>query len=208
MPVAASKFEFEHAPDGPCCPSAVSSAETGETGIMSCMRALVIAKDSPTSQKLKRLLELNSFDCLQVADWIEAIRWSTDESLDLIVTELSSAGWKGDRVFELVERGAFGKTPPPMIVLTSEVCNFGPTDTFSGIARIAPLPPSFGKSDLACALEAFFSENDPRGLQCDSIGQWQFLGRPGRARSSGAFGSFDRLALTDEGAGTRKVRRE
>jgi DNA-binding response OmpR family regulator len=82
------------------------------------MRALVIAKDSPTIQKLKQLLGQSYFDCLQAEDWIEAIRWSTDESLDLIVTELNSAAWKGDKVFELAERGAFGESPPPMIVLT------------------------------------------------------------------------------------------
>ena len=122
MAFAAFRFEIEHAHDGPFCRSAVSSAETGETGMMACKRALVIAKDSPTSQKLKQLLGQSSFDCLQADDWIEAIRWSTDESLDLIVTELNSTVWNGDRVFELVERGAFGKTPPPMIVLVSEAC--------------------------------------------------------------------------------------
>ncbi len=161
MPEAASKFAFEHAHDGPCSRSAVSSAEPDKPGMMACMRALVIAKDSPTIQKLKQLLGQSSFDCLQAEDWIEAIRWSTDESLDLIVTELNSAVWKGDKVFELAERGAFGESPPPMIVLTSEVGNFESTDRFSRIARLAPLPPSFGKSDLACALETLFSENDP-----------------------------------------------
>lgn len=163
MAVAASRFGFEHAPGGPCCRFAVSSAEPGKPGMMACMRALVIAKDSPTIQKLKQLLEQSSFDCLQVEDWIEAIRWSTHESLDLIVTELNSAVWKGDRVFELVERGAFGEIPPPMIVLTSDVGNFQSTDRFSRITRIAPLPPSLGKFDLACALDTLFSENDPCG---------------------------------------------
>ena len=163
MPLTASKFEFEHAPDGPCCRSAVSGGETGETRVIACMRALVIAKDSPTIQKLKHLLEQSSFDCLQVEDWIEAIRWSTDESVDLIVTELNSAVWKGDRVFELVERGAFGEIPPPMIVLTIDVGNFQSTDRFSRIAKIAPLPPSFGKFDLAFALETLFSGNDHDG---------------------------------------------
>lgn len=118
MPEAASKFAFEHAHDGPCSRSAVSSAEPDKPGMMACMRALVIAKDSPTIQKLKQLLGQSYFDCLQAEDWIEAIRWSTDESLDLIVTELNSAAWKGDKVFELAERGAFGESPPPMIVLT------------------------------------------------------------------------------------------
>ena len=207
MAVAASRFGFEHAPDGLCCRFAFSSAEPGKLGMIECMRALVIAKDSPTTQKLKQLLGQSSFDCLQADDWIEAIRWSTDESLDLIVTELNSTVWNGDRVFELVERGAFGKTPPPMIVLASEVGNSGSTDRFSTVTRIATLAPSFGRSDLACALETLFSENDPRGQQCDSVGQWQFLARPGRARSSGAFGSFDRRSRADEGAGTGNLRR-
>jgi hypothetical protein len=194
MALAASRFGFEHAPDGPFCRSAVSSADTGETGMMACMRALVIAKDSPTTQKLKQLLGQSSFDCLQADDWIEAIRWSTDESLDLIVTELNSTVWSGDRVFELVERGAFGKTPPPMIVLAGEVCNFESIDRFTRATRVAPLPSSFGKSDLACALETLFSEDDPRGRQCESAGQWQFTGRPGRARA-------------DVGAGMLNLRR-
>jgi hypothetical protein len=194
MALAASRFGFEHAPDGPFCRSAVSSADTGETGMMACMRALVIAKDSPTTQKLKQLLGQGSFDCLQADDWIEAIRWSTDESLDLIVTELNSTVWKGDRVFELVARGAFGKTPPPMIVLVSEACSFESTDRFSGATRIAPLPSGFGKSDLDRALETLFSEDGPRGRQSDSAAQCQFPDRPGRARA-------------DVGAGTLNLRR-
>jgi len=194
MALAASRFGFEHAPDGPFCRSAVSSADTGETGMMACMRALVIAKDSPTTQKLKQLLGQGSFDCLQADDWIEAIRWSTDESLDLIVTELNSTVWKGDRVFELVARGAFGKTPPPMIVLVSEACSFESTDRFSGATRIAPLPSGFGKSDLDRALETLFSEDGPRGRQSDSAAQWRVPDHPGRARA-------------DVGAGTLNLRR-
>lgn len=194
MAVAASRFGFEHAPEGLCCRFAFSSAEPGKLGMIECMRALVIAKDSPTTQKLTQLLEQSSFGCVQAEDWIEAIRWSTDESLDLIVTELNSTVWNGDRVFELVERGAFGKTPPPMIVLVSEVCNSESTDRFSRATRIAPLPSSFGKSDLACALDTLFSEDGPRGRQCDSAAQWQFPDRPGRARA-------------DEGAGTGNLRR-
>jgi hypothetical protein len=194
MAEAAARFGFEHAPDGLCCRFAFSSAEPGKLGMMACMRALVIAKDSPTTQKLKQLLGQSSFDCVQAEDWIEAIRWSTDESLDLIVTELNSTLWKGDRVFELIERGAFGKTPPPMIVLAGEVCNFESTDRFSRATRIAPLPSSFGKSDLACALETLFSEDGPPGRQCDSAAQCQFPDRPGRARA-------------DVGAGTLNLRR-
>lgn len=140
-----------------------------------CKRALVIANNSPKVQELKQLLEQSSFECLQAEDWIEAMRWSTADSPDLIVTEPISAVWKGDKVFELVERGAFGAIPPPMIVLTGEVLSVGSPEMFSTISRIAPLPPSFGKSDLAYALEMLFSESNLGGQQYDSVGQGLLL---------------------------------
>jgi hypothetical protein len=119
--------------------------------------------------------EQRSFECLQVEDWIEAIRWTTAQSLDLIVTELTSAVLKGDKVFELVSRAASWAIPPPVIALASEVIKFEPTEEFPKIARIAPLPRSLGKSDLACAIETAFSESELGGRHCDGIAQWQFL---------------------------------
>lgn len=91
-----------------------------EFGPRALLRALVVDPDQRARQKTKSLLHGEGFDSELTGDGIEALQYASALRVDLVVTELEMPRMSGYELVDLIGRGAFGSSPPPIIICSED----------------------------------------------------------------------------------------
>lgn len=93
--------------------------------------ALVVGGTVRARRYLKSCLGALGFDCFEADNGIDALRYCSEFGVDLIITQKAMPLMDGGELLSLVNRGAFGANPPPVIAWTE--------------GDDGPRPPSGGK---------------------------------------------------------------
>lgn len=87
-----------------------------DLGDLRCLCALIVGGTCEARAELAALLEMCGFDCVEAADGIEALRFSSDLGIDLVVAAAEMPRLNGEELLSLIERGVFGPKPPPTLL--------------------------------------------------------------------------------------------
>ncbi|MDP3493642.1 MAG: response regulator [Hyphomonadaceae bacterium] len=85
------------------------------------MRALIVDADSDARLQVSKLLDECGFDSVGAADGVDALRSMSDFAIDLIVAEISLPRLDVVQLIHIIRNGAFGPTPPPMIICSARL---------------------------------------------------------------------------------------
>ena len=91
-----------------------------ELGQRALLRAVVVDPDQRARQKIKSLLRSEGFESALTGDGIEALQHASAMRIDLVVTDIEMPRMRGYELVDLIGRGAFGSSPPPIIVCSEE----------------------------------------------------------------------------------------
>lgn len=80
------------------------------------MRALIVSPDTVARQQVAHLLDECGFDSVEAADGISALHFASHDGIDLIVTDVRLSRIDGPQFLDIVTDGAFGASPPPVIM--------------------------------------------------------------------------------------------
>lgn len=81
-----------------------------------CLRALIVGGQHEDRRKLATMLETCGFDCVEATDGMNALRFSSDMGVDLVITAAEMPRLAGAELMGLINRGLFGPQPPPTLL--------------------------------------------------------------------------------------------
>lgn len=84
------------------------------------LRALLVDHSEDMREHIAGILSALGFDCVEAGDGIDALKLASNYGIDLIVTDIDMPRLDGLELLSLVQRGAFGTKPPPVIVCANE----------------------------------------------------------------------------------------
>lgn len=82
---------------------------------MRLLRALVVGPDEVVRRQITNLLDDCGFESVEAADCITALQFASDDGIDLIVSDLSLSPAQSLQLLQIIQDGAFGRAPLPMI---------------------------------------------------------------------------------------------
>lgn len=88
---------------------------------MSSSRALIVENAAATRSYIRGILESCGFECVEAADGIDAVRFASENGIDLIVTDIVMPRMDGPDLLRLIAKGAFGANPPPTIICSAHL---------------------------------------------------------------------------------------
>jgi hypothetical protein len=117
-----------------------------------CLRALIVGVTGEAGAVLARQLEACGFECAEAADGMDALRYSSDVGIDLVVAAREMPRLGCGELLSLIDRGLYGSKPPPVLLWDELATNH----IAINLPGVVPIRPRCDIGELRAALERAF----------------------------------------------------